>query len=177
FHSLVDAVQQKAEVTEVPTNSQLEAVKKLLDMKIDSPAVESIKEALESQLRAHASEFQASREAAATEAKKQMQELDDLRVEVARKADNSAVPTLQQLELRLGDKADLSAVPTYEQMQAVLVLQAHQCDVTNLAGALPVMQAVLTYASSRVQRVLSTNPEAYENETPDEVVEGAAIEQ
>ncbi|CAE7864995.1 unnamed protein product, partial [Symbiodinium sp. KB8] len=57
-----------AEVTEVPTNSQLEAVKKLLDMKIDSPAVESIKEALESQLRAHASEFQASREAAATEA-------------------------------------------------------------------------------------------------------------
>ena len=38
---------------------------------------------------------------------------------------------------------------------------------------LRVRQAVLTYASSRVQRVLSTNPEAYENETPDEVVEGS----
>ena len=38
---------------------------------------------------------------------------------------------------------------------------------------LRVRQAVLTYASSRVQRVLSTNPKAYENETPDDVVEGS----
>ena len=38
---------------------------------------------------------------------------------------------------------------------------------------LRVRQAVLTYASSRAQHVPSTNPEAYENETPDEMVEGS----
>jgi len=151
FHSLVDAVQQKAEVTEVPTNSQLEAVKKLLDMKIDSPAVESIKDALECQLRAHATEFQASREAASNEAKKHMQELDDLRVEVARKAETSAVPTFQQLELRLGDKADVSAVPTYEQMQAmlqILELKADSAKVPTLSDLKALEEVVSSKAST-----------------------------
>ncbi|CAK9057054.1 unnamed protein product [Durusdinium trenchii] len=156
IEDLAQALRRKADLSDTATLFQLEAVKKILELKANRnevPQKETVVELQESTLSNSKSleEVQTTLSAAKS---RFSQQINELQQSVHTKAEQCLVPSLELFQLRLAEKADVTAVPTNEQLKVVMKILQMKADaeqVPRLSDFQALGQSVLELGGLKAQ--------------------------
>eukprot|EP00913_Durusdinium_trenchii_P016667 g15666.t1 len=145
IEDLAQALRRKADLSDTATLFQLEAVKKILELKANRNEESTLSnskslEEVQTTLSAAKSRFS--------------QQINELQQSVHTKAEQCLVPSLELFQLRLAEKADVTAVPTNEQLKVVMKILQMKADaeqVPRLSDFQALGQSVLELGGLKAQ--------------------------